>query len=214
MRVEPITSDILGFVKSTADGVYTARQMYAEVLIGLASRAMERIAFSPAPENDKVSYACITPMSSGDIEAVTKKLLTMAGKCGLSSEYGPINRAETMIDPNTTQQTPEPIYDWGRDIAHRLENFLVKEFLALHPREWYLKKFDAVARQGRLTEKEFYDLAGLPHVDGTHYRHSPDLAALRGAPVSPDKTSRDNLDRAIRHLLRLEPGQKLYAGLD
>lgn len=215
MRVEPISSEIGGFVKGGHDeGDPTGRQMYAELLIKLASRAMERVIYSPDPLDPKTSLPHLTSGASSDLLEATKLAVRQIAQFGLDPAFGAMARwNKLMREEEMTQPVPEAVYERAREILNKMEQFLVEDFMSAHSRKWYAEKILKVARAGRLTEKEFYRVLGYGHPNLAHYLHDPDRGKLlessrsrkknlKARPQSRTRTTpKENLDKALKYVL-------------
>lgn len=196
MRVVPISSKIGGFVKSHWHP-RTGRQIYAQLLALLGSRAMERIVQSSNPKDRPASYLDVTTGATGDIEQATVLLLKTISAFGLDSNFGPISRYVNLTSGlEMTQPVPETMYQRAAEVLIQLEQFLVEDLLTKHSVAWYKKKIASVARAGRLTEKQFYEIIGYQHPDGTQKSES-------ASPLI-EAATKENVNKAVEYIQRMD----------
>ncbi len=153
-----------GYVKYNTSGAQTARTMIARLYSALGSRAMERIFMSKDPLSP-LSVLDITPGPSGDILSATQTLWNILFELGFDPGGGTLDRLG-INGPSRyaafADIPPETVDKLGK-ILRRMENALVANLLNAHDQSWYQDKIGKFARDGGLTESQFYDLIGYPY---------------------------------------------------
>ncbi|MBL7671623.1 MAG: hypothetical protein JNM39_14150 [Bdellovibrionaceae bacterium] len=160
--VVPTTPGAGGYVKFKGDSM-GASEMMAKVYATLASRAMERIIFSKDPKSDS-SVLEITAGPSQDIKQATYGLFNMIYELGFDPNGGTIDRNFTMGGKYADYASipPELAEKLGK-ILRAMENQVLDDLLESHTKEWYVEKTIGLARQGAMSEQEFYALIGYEH---------------------------------------------------
>ncbi len=168
--VVPPTPGVGGYVKfaagSGAEG-NSARNMIFSVYSALASRAFERIVMSTNPSND-TSVLDVTSGPSSDIRQATYQLYTAIYELGFDPQGGTIDTNFNLGVGRyaSIDNMPGKLVENLGQLMRAMENYMVSDFLNLHPKEWYVEKILALARKGEMNGEEFTRLVGFEPING------------------------------------------------
>ncbi len=190
----------------------TVRSEIARIYMLLASRVLERIFLSPAPKSKSAKHY-ITQGSSRDVQMATETLYELIDELGFDPYGGVGSRAA--LKPLIAGVSDET-FQKMKLILQDLEDFMVRDFLAAHPRSWYQKLITRSTKEGHTTEEAFYQLIGYrfpgdniyPLGDLNDLRTSFQLALVNDVPQSVKEarrfkqgktatTPKQNLDRYV-----------------
>ena len=147
------------FEKST-----NVNEVIAKIYFGLGSRAMERVIFGVNAQSPTSLFG-IGLGSGQDLLSATEEIVGLFHSLGLNP-YGPaisrqggaVNRSDKKVDfEEISEKETERL---GR-VLQEVEDFMVRDLLTSHSKEWYLEKIEILAEQGEMEEREFYELLDL-----------------------------------------------------
>jgi len=149
-----------GYVKFSGD-TFTAKSQVAYIYSVLAARAMERIIMN----TDPVAQTSVLGISSGpssDIRQATFALYNMIYELGMDPDGGTIDSNFNMGPGRyaSIQDMPEGLTQKLGLIMRDMETLIVKDFIGIHKRDWYVERIVKLAKKGVMSEQEFYDLVG------------------------------------------------------
>jgi hypothetical protein len=165
LRIEHVVvvspkAGIGGYVKYQANG-QSAYVMMATLYSAVASRAFERIVMSDSPHSN-ASVLDITGGASMDIKQATMTLYNMLHELGMDPNGQTIDNNGVLGMPYANfSALPKAEMDRLGRILRAMENKVVDDMLATHPKAWLVEKITKLARAGAVDEKEFYDLVGM-----------------------------------------------------
>ncbi len=150
-----------GYVKFAGDS-NSGRDLIFNVFSALASRAFERIVMSPNPTDEK-SVLQITSGPSADIRQATYQMYLAIYELGLDPQGGTIDSNFNLGSGRyaSIDLMPKELADQIGRLMREMENFMVADFLKLHPQQWYVQKILELARKGHMTGNGFADLVGF-----------------------------------------------------
>ena len=181
MGVSPIPG-AEGLVKERDINTFHAGKLISDLIVGVGSRAMERIMLSSDPTS--TSSMLDTSMGPGaDIEFTTKKLWKLVYQWGMDPFGGVIDRmglgGHHHDDFRSRRvffsELPNERVEQLSRVIRDLEDLTVHLFLQAHSREWYSNKIVEVARKGSLQESEFYELINYPFPGENDYFYGEEL---------------------------------------
>lgn len=157
-----------GYVKHSSgdDDIPSGRQLVGNLLASLGSRAMERVFFSDDPASGK-SVLDINQGASSDIATATEILWRYIYTLGLLPGSGVIERSGLQRGDFSARRAffaelPHEVVEQLSLILQDMEDWLVRDLLGTHDLNWYKDRILQVARQGEMSESEFYELIGYP----------------------------------------------------
>jgi len=110
----------------------------------------------------------VTSGPSSDIQSATHQLYEALYELGFDPDGATVDRRFAMGMPYANYEgIPHELAEKLGLVLREMENFMVKDLLDAHEQDWYVEKIVALAKAGRMTEKEFYELIGYRHVGAT-----------------------------------------------
>jgi hypothetical protein len=125
---------------------------------------MERVFLSNEPLKAG-SVLSITSGASGDILQATEGLWNLMYQLGFDPNGGTMDRRGVNAAGRYAHFSDLPAEEVEKlsKVLRQMEDYLVKDLLDAHPKDWYVEKIGKFARLGGVDEEEFYKIAGYPH---------------------------------------------------